>query len=218
LILITIILYTGCAARLYAPQNLSVSLVDGKLGALLLSWDPVPDAAGYIVQYGIDENFNLSSGQISTAAWTVQGLNTYQTDAHKLGHRDEYQFRVITVDAKGKQSKASDTIIGRAEVPSVANITVEPGRRRQLIVNWDHMEGSSHVNLRWGPTNDIGASIEDSHTFGAPVQGTYTIIGLDEDTEYFVWIQAAAMLTQNDDTQWFDGRWSQAVSGTTLAP
>ena len=209
---------TGCSPRVNAPQNLNVSMIDGKLGTLLVNWDPQPNAVKYIVQYGLGDNFDLSSGEISGTVWEATGLNSYQMDPYKQGNRDEYKFRVIGISENGKQGKASETVIGKAEVPPVTGIFVKPGRRRQLIVNWDHTPGSSHVNLRWGIANDIAASDGEAHTYGISPQGVYTITGLEDGTEYFVWIQTAADLIQNGSGQWFDGRWSRAVSGTTLVP
>jgi len=218
LFLLVLVLFTGCSARLDVPQNLSVSLVDGELGTLLLEWSPVPNADGYVVQYGLENAFDMSSGKISGTSWKASGLNTYQTDQYKLGNRDEYNFRVAALNVNGKQGKASETITGRAEVPSVKELTVRPGRQRQLIVNWTHTPGSSHVNLRWGPSSDIGETTDEGHTFGESPQGTYIITGLDDGKEYYVWVQTAAMLDQNDSSQWFDGRWSKGVSATTITP
>jgi len=223
MILSVFITMSGCATQSgggeNGPQQVKISLVDGILGAVMVEWQPVANASAYIVQFGDGSRFDQSSGEIKDTSWIAEDLYIFQQDPYKPGSKDTYKFRVLSVDSNGKKSKPSKTLNIKVYVCPPANITVTPGNKGQLIVKWEHVDGASHVNIKWGTVNDVGLAAGNDHTFEAPYgQGQYTINGLKDGTQYYVWLQTAAVISQEDITEWYDGDWSKAIPGTTIKP
>ena len=212
----------GCATpgdpNVPVPQEIKLSLVPGYLGDMKVEWEPVPGAASYIVQYGSGRKQNQTSGPITGTSWTARDLNIFQADPFKDGGKDVYKFSIVVITEDGRQSRPSKPVNGMVLVAPVTDVTVTPAGRGQLIVRWTHLDEASHVNIRWGTADNLNLASGRGDTFENPDgQGEFIIGGLRDNTAYYVWLQACAVITQNEITEWYDGAWTVSASGTTIS-
>ena len=90
----------GRGERPAVPGNFSVSRMEDRRNAML-TWDEVPDATGYVIYWGIEEeSLNLSAMLYGEPGYELRALNTdqsyyYQVEAfneHGISERSEIRF------------------------------------------------------------------------------------------------------------------------------
>jgi len=188
------------------PPVLSIDQPDGSaVGELVLQWNSVAGASKYKVEYGTDSAFNKSTFDFPSSAntWTAKGLRPEDT---------VYGFKVYAGNESG-WSEPSIPVTQVCRLAKPANVNVTAGNAGQLNVSWDKMEGNgvSHYNIYWNTGESLSGAGKANTTVGNAGITTYTIRNLNNDTEYYVWVQVCVL-----SGSWFDGPHSNAVTGVTL--
>ncbi|MFC7149667.1 cadherin-like beta sandwich domain-containing protein [Cohnella cellulosilytica] len=122
-----------------------------------LDWSPVPNAAGYVLQYGTESG---------VYAETVDCGNTTSYIVNGLTNDTEYYFVVRTKYADEEQSEASEE---RTAAPSADKllapqlVSVAPGNGK-LTAQWTPVAGADHYRIAYGTASGQYSETVDNIT------------------------------------------------------
>ncbi len=171
-----------------APPPAQVSGVVVTAGAerLLLSWDVIPNAGGYKVQWKSGEEEYDESRQVvlaggDTNSYTITGLTA----------GTEYTVRVNATKENADNGLPSSEVTGTPSERPASQVTgVEVTRGvEQLEVSWDALSDANGYKVQWkSGEEDFVEEMQAFVTGGETV--SHTITGLTAGTEYSVRVMA----------------------------
>jgi hypothetical protein len=129
-------------STLLPPANLRITfrIMDN----LTYEWDPVPEAVGYNIYYGItDDTIGVTTlGNVTTLSLSVP-VNTQRT------------VSVSTIGDGGQESARSATL-SRYTLPVPANLRITSTTSSRIVYEWDPVAEAIGYELNYGVTNDNG--------------------------------------------------------------
>lgn len=155
---------SGSAA---APTGLLASNVD--YTSAVVSWNAVPDAVTYTVEYKLNSATNwTSAGSVTNTSLTLAGLSSGLT----------YNWRVKS-DCSGFSTAESFTTLGTFTCPAPVNLTTSNLGSTSVTLLWGAVSGATSYTIQYK------ANSAASWTVLAPVTGTsYALTGLSAATAY----------------------------------
>ena len=155
---------------LSAPAGVAVARGTGT--ALVVSWQPVPNATGYVIERSDDgvDFVDAGTAAASATSWTNAGL----------GGSMRYFFRVRATDAAGR-SAASAVVSGINRPSAVTNATARSLTASQVVLDWRDKSGDSGYRIERSSDNVTFTQIG---TVGTNVP-SYTATGLAVGTQYW---------------------------------
>ncbi|MFM7243875.1 MAG: fibronectin type III domain-containing protein [Planctomycetaceae bacterium] len=179
---------------LAAPAGVTATRGTGT--ALAVSWQPVTDATGYVIERSDDGVDFVDAGTAAAAAttWTNSGLSGSM----------RYFYRVRATDASGR-SVASDVVSVVNRPSAVTSATVTSLTSSQVVLNWRDKSGDAGYRIERSSDNVTFTQIA---TVGTNVP-SYTATGLTVGTQY--WFRITPM------TAWGDSV-STTITGSTRLP
>lgn len=145
--------------------------------SVLLTWNRVPNATSYEVQYGTESGLYTHKLSSSKTSLAIDGLENYE----------EYFFVVRAVNGEW-QGPLSLEIMA---MPKPTSIPAPPGnlslieKDSAITIKWGSSEGATSYNLYYRKEADR-AYTKVSHL----VSTSYELVGLENDTPYLVYVTA----------------------------
>ena len=161
------------AALLPAPDNFSV--VPSVRGALIASWDQIPDAIGYRLSWTPPDGDEAGTTDVATTSYDITGLMDGAT----------YEI-MITALNRNNQPGAVATAQAVTLPPAPRNVRAIPGDE-QVTVTWEAPDLTTggvpeRYTVRWRATNSPAPATEAMIRFGhAEVVGSARGFGVNED-------------------------------------
>ena len=160
--------------------------VEALAGGLTVSWDAVPGADGYRVQwrtgddpFGAGREHSIGDGNVTEH--TISGLQA----------GTEYRVRVIATRRGVADAEPSEEVRGTARALPPAQVTgVQVAEQvEKLAVSWNEIQGASGYRVYWRPLHDPLIPWHQDEVSGGATT-SYTIVGVTAGTEYAVRVVA----------------------------
>ncbi len=186
-------------------QVANVRVTSDDVELLTVSWDEVPGADGYKVQWKSGAEQYSESRQATPTA-------TGHTITNLMGGT-QYTVRVIATKGalEGPPSDERTATAG-ANPDQVANVQVTPGRT-QLAVRWDPVSGATGYKVQWRSGSQQYAA---NRQMDVGTRTSHTITDLVADTEYTV--QVIAVVNGIDGPPSSEGMGTPTRTTTTPRP
>ena len=174
---------------------------------LEVSWEAVPDADGYKVQWKSDDEAYDEARQA-----VVAGADTVSYTIAGLTPGARYTVRVIATRANADDGMPSEEVTGTPNSERLAQVTgleITPGIE-QLAVSWDAVSDADGYTVQWKSGSQDYDEVRQVALLGGETT-SYTIIDLTVDTEYTVRVIATKVDAD-------DGLPSEEVTATLANP
>jgi autotransporter-associated beta strand protein len=158
-----------------APTVAPVVTATPGIGEVTLTWNAVPGAVGYVVEYATSPGgpYTLLAS-VTPLTYVVTGLNDNTT----------YYFQVVATNSGGSVPSTTGTATTTASAPT--NLTTTPGNT-QVTLAWSAATGATSYiiergTVSGGPYTTVGSSIGPAYTDNGLTNGTtyyYVVASVD---------------------------------------
>jgi fibronectin type 3 domain-containing protein len=192
-------------AALSAPTGLNA--VSLGTDSIMLSWNPVADAAAYKINRGFDEEtVTTYAGTTASASYTVNGLSAGAG----------YYFTVSAINDFA-ESLPSNPVYGMtSQVPAIqppAVVNASSLGNSSIQVSWNAVSGATGYKVY------RASSSAGSYTFRADVYSTsYTDSGLSEGTTYYYKVSSVKDSQESAMSSGYASATTQSGGGTIDYP
>ena len=183
-------LWSSEVTGMLKPDSVTLEAADvtGGPEELKVSWDEVPGAASYMVEWRSGPTYPSRNKE---AGWTDTEYTIGNLEAGTA-----YTVRVTPTNRGGDGASSSEQI-GTPTPGKVTGVTVTPGSQ-ELMVSWDRIPGAGGYMVQWKSEMEEYSATATPSRQAAVLTGTsHTITGLEADTDYTV--QVIATNTNSDD-------------------
>ncbi|MEM9526895.1 MAG: hypothetical protein AAGA31_09820, partial [Bacteroidota bacterium] len=228
---------TKALGTLAAPTGLTVANNSGESGAvskynsLIVSWDAVSNAAGYIIYYKAGDSIageTAAKLKAAVTANTLKKATTTTTTATITGleHKTKYAFKVVATNPQYDPSTPGPTATGTTirilKLAAPQNVRAVLGSATgTATLTWDKVAGAAKyvVSQSSGSSYTVVAADKLSDiTAGASGTETATVSGLTVGSTYTFKIQAKANASGDDQADSVDSAVSNGLVIILPAP
>ena len=171
-----------------SPTGVEVS---AKVDTLTVTWNVVPNATGYKVQWKSGSetypNADLASALRGQATIADGSATTHKISGLTAG--TTYTIRVIATRTNVADSAPSEEVMVTSATNKPTNVRVTPGIA-QLIVRWTEATGATGYKVQWKSGGQSYNTSDRQETVSGESTTTYTIENLTIGTTYTVRVLA----------------------------
>ena len=168
---------SGRQSALTAPVAPELEKPVVTVNSVKLSWNAVPTASIYRLNYGTTNNYGAST-RIDNIRDTTYTLTN-------LAYGTTYYFWIGAANAGGGvRNTTAVTALTSSAAPTLDTPIVSGNT---ISLSWDAVQGALLYRVYYGTSNDVNAAsrIDDIRTT------SHTLTGLDANTAYYIWIASA---------------------------
>ena len=167
-----------------APENASAVMQDEETA--LITWDPIPGAAGYRVYYSRDPEWNMYKACISQISDTSLTLSLPGMDEPLAGDTveegDYWYFWICAEDSDGPHLTAGTSACA-TPCPRPTGAGLDGYNTDFYWIWWDLMPGATGYRIYWSETDAVSANSAFTE-FGPENDFTFFVVSPGE-TRYF---------------------------------
>lgn len=180
--LISISFNTTSYAATQKVEN--VRQTDARANGVKVSWDKMLSGVEKYKMY-LSENKAFPQNATSTATTTYYNGDTW---IWGLNPNSTYYVKVTALTSSGVEFAVSDVITCVTQPDSIRNVKHTQSTTSSITMSWDApFSGAAYYKVYYKPSNSSVKAIYAGSTTGR----SFTITGLEDDTEYHTYIYAA---------------------------
>ena len=159
-----------------SAPDLNEPVVSGN--SITLTWDPVPGASVYRLNYGTENDVDKAS--------RINNIRATEYTFTDLEYNTTYYFWGESANASGGMRKSVPVSATTGYDPAAPVQHTPEVYMRKITVSWDVFEGAESYSVYYGTENDIAQSTEVTGV----TDTQYVIENLAAGTTYYTWVKA----------------------------